>query len=63
MAANGPGTLADGCSTETAAMQGAFDNSYQAAFGESGWGAKAQERLGQVTPLAGLPASMCGATW
>ena len=30
------------------AVQGAFDNSYKAAFGEAGWGAKAQERLGQV---------------
>ena len=30
-------------------MQGAFDNSYKATFGDAGWGAKAEERLGQVS--------------
>ena len=28
--------------------QGSRDNSYKATFGSSGWGARAQERLGQV---------------
>lgn len=28
----------------------AKDNSYQGTFGNAGWGAKAQEVLGQVTP-------------
>ena len=28
--------------------KGAWDNSYQATFGESGWGAGAQAILGQV---------------
>ena len=30
-------------------QKGSWNNSYSATFGDSGWGAKAQERLGQVT--------------
>ena len=29
--------------------KGAINNSYQATFGEEGWGAKAQQVLGQVS--------------
>ena len=30
-------------------QKGSWDNSYNATFGDGGWGAKAQDRLGQVS--------------
>ena len=40
-------------------VQGAFDNSYKATFGDAGWGAKAQERLGQVSIASSEQGWLC----
>ncbi len=37
--------------------KGAWDNSYQATFGDGGWGAGAQAILGQVSSAPSIPRS------
>lgn len=43
---------------EWVGKKGAWDNSYRASFGESGWGAKAQAVLGQVRKML-----LCAILW